>query len=49
MYGTREELAEKLGVKKETINFYASQAHKRRIANSKNAIIAIKLDEDEEV
>ncbi len=46
MYGTSKELAEKLKVKKETIGFYSRPAYKRRIANSKNAIIAIKLDEE---
>lgn len=28
--GTAEEIAEKLGIKKETVYFYASPAHKRR-------------------
>lgn len=44
--GTRYELAEKLGVKEDTIIFYASPANKKRIEKRKsnNSLIAIAID-----
>lgn len=46
--GTAEELAEWHGVRKETIYFYATPAHKKRRINSKdgNYIMVIKLEDE---
>ena len=42
--GTGEEIAKRMGVKKETIAFYKTPAYRRR-AKSKNVRILVPLDE----
>ena len=44
--GNREECAEYLGVKKHTITFWSSPAHKKRTAHSKDPFLAIVVEED---
>ena len=44
--GYKEECAEYLGVQKETISFWTTPSHKKRVAHCKNPIIAIVVEED---
>ena len=46
-YGTPKELAERLGVKPETIKFYATQSYLKRVENSekKDMMVAVCLDD----
>lgn len=46
--GTRAEVAEFLGVKKDTVSFFASPANKKRREKSENAIIVERVEVDEE-
>lgn len=49
--GTAKELAEKLGIKPETIRFYATPTQKRRAAaaaDPENQMIAVKIDENDD-
>ena len=43
--GTAEELANKLGVKKTTIQYYATPSCKRKVKNTKS-IVAVKFKEN---
>lgn len=46
--GTKEELAEYLGVKPETISFYRSKSYQKRTENSmRERFIVIKVDDEE--
>lgn len=45
--GTVDEIAEKQGIRPETIYFYTTPAHQKRRANSKNAMIAIEIEDDD--
>jgi len=47
MCGTDKELAERQNIKRQTIRFYASPAYKKRRNQSENALIVIKLEEDD--
>lgn len=44
--GNREECAEYLGVKKNTITFWTSPAHKKRAEHRKDPFLAIVVEED---
>lgn len=46
-YGTAKELAEKLGIKPETIKFYATPSYLKRVENSekKDMMVAVCLDD----
>lgn len=44
--GTKEECAEQLGVKPETILFYSYQSYQRRVEQPKNRRIAIRLEDE---
>ncbi len=46
--GTRQECADKLGIKPKTVSFYTTPTHRKRIGNSDKSLIAIKIEEDEE-
>lgn len=46
--GTREYLAEYLGVKPETITFWATPTHRKRIKNEDKCLIVIKIEDDDE-
>lgn len=49
--GTAKELAEKLGIKPETIRWYATPSQKKRVAaaaDPENQMIAVKIDEKDE-
>lgn len=49
--GTAKEIAERLGIKKDTVMFYGTQEYKRRVARRKesgNARILVRLDDCEE-
>lgn len=45
--GTRKELAEKLNLKPDTVKFLSTPTYRKRIKNRPNALIAIKIDDDE--
>lgn len=42
--GTAKEIADKLGIKPDTIYFYASSTYSKRMVDKPNARIAIKID-----
>lgn len=49
--GTAKELAEKLGIKPETIRWYATPSQEKRVAaaaDPENQMIAVKIDEKDE-
>ena len=45
--GTKNEFATKLNVKLKTINFFLTPTYKKRIENSKDRIIVIRIEDDE--
>lgn len=45
MDGTLDEIAEHQGIKKETVKFLMSPAHKRRIKDDGNNKVVVRLDE----
>jgi len=46
--GTKEELAKYLNVKPKTIEFYSRSSYLKRIANSKDRYIVIKVKDDDD-
>ena len=50
--GTAEEIAEKQGVKRETVTFYATNSYKERLKKrgilDGNVLIAIKLEDEDD-
>ena len=44
--GYKEECAEYLGVEKNTISFWTTPSHKKRVANCKSPMLAIVVEED---
>lgn len=44
--GTKEYLAKKLNVRKETIEFYASSTYLRRRKNKDNCYVIVRLDDE---
>lgn len=46
--GPTSELAERIGVKKNTIIFWASNSNLKRIKNYENHMIAVRIEDDDE-
>ena len=46
--GSRKELAAYLGVRVDTITFYSSPTYKKRAKEDGNAIVVIRIEDDEE-
>ena len=46
--GTLDELAARTGIKKDSLRFYATSVHRRRMKNPDKCLVCVRLEEDDD-